>query len=382
MSVDIFKKAAEIHNITHPNQPPVQEDFAEKMLVDLKGKSLESLMDKLNVLNELKRTPAGAPGSTLAFNQYYGDTSTSFILGQDDFHYIDRNGNPQVIHYVNRDKYFDDIAKVMIEKYQETQRLNTSAYAVINHIKYLTTQQTGPNPYPHIIYALVADPGKVNKVATADLKLAEFTRVMNLRSAEELLDALNPTNGALAQKYYNWLFNTTNVTTATANTAWNAYKAEYAKLRKASFSKVADQDLSNYVQNMAIGEALIGKLSLDRGWIGKLNANLLDVKGNFSVTDGNGKRTLDIDSFGNVNLDVTSLKISSKSAATQDYTNSLVNNAKNEVIEDTKTYTDTQINLVNGEILLKASKTEVSNAKDEAINTSNKYTDSAKDEAI
>ena len=142
------------------------------------------------------------------------------------------------------------------------------------------------------------------------------------------------------------------------------------------------EDLSNYVENMAINEALIGTLSLDRGWIGKLNANLLDVKGNFSVTDGNGKRTLDIDSFGNVNLDVTSLKISSKSAATQDYTNSLVNNAKNEVIEDTKTYTDTQINLVNGEILLKASKTEVSNAKDEAINTSNEYTDSAKDEAI
>ena len=250
MSVDIFKKAAEIHNITHPNQPPVQEDFAENILVELKGKSLESLMDKLNVLNELKKTPAGAPGSTLAFNQYYGDTSTSFILGQDDFHYIDRNGNPQVIHYVNRNQYFDDIAKVMIEKYQETQRLNTSAYAVINHIKYLTTQQTGPNPYPHIIYALVADPGKVDKVATADLKLSEFTRTMNLRSAEELLDALDPTNGALAQKYYNWLFNTTNVTTATANTAWAAYKAEYAKLRKASFNKVADQDLSNYVQDL------------------------------------------------------------------------------------------------------------------------------------
>lgn len=73
------------------------------------------------------------------------------------------------------------------------------------------------------------------------------------------------------------------------------------------------EDLSNYVENMAISEALIGTLSLDRGWVGKLNANLLDVKGNFSVTDGNGKRTLDIDSFGNVNLDVTSLKIHSTS---------------------------------------------------------------------
>lgn len=76
-------------------------------------------------------------------------------------------------------------------------------------------------------------------------------------------------------------------------------------------------DLSNYVDNMAIGEALIGELSLDRGWVGKLNANYLDVKGNFSVTDGNGKRTFDIDSFGNVNLDVNQLNIRGESAASK-----------------------------------------------------------------
>lgn len=69
-------------------------------------------------------------------------------------------------------------------------------------------------------------------------------------------------------------------------------------------------DLSNYVDNMAIGDALIGTLSLDRGWIGELKGNYIDAK-QLSVTDGNGKRTLDIDSFGNVNLDVTSLKIHS-----------------------------------------------------------------------
>ena len=84
-------------------------------------------------------------------------------------------------------------------------------------------------------------------------------------------------------------------------------------------------DLSNYVDNMAINEALIGELSLDRGWVGKLNANYLDVKGNFSVTDGNGKRTMDIDSFGNVALDVTSLKISAKDVAIKE---DLKNNVK------------------------------------------------------
>lgn len=75
-------------------------------------------------------------------------------------------------------------------------------------------------------------------------------------------------------------------------------------------------DLSNYVGEMAIGEALIGTLSLDRGWIGELRGNYIDAK-QLSVTDGNGKRTLDIDSFGNVNLDVTTLRINSEAVATQ-----------------------------------------------------------------
>ena len=69
------------------------------------------------------------------------------------------------------------------------------------------------------------------------------------------------------------------------------------------------EDLSNYVENMAISEALIGTLSLDRGWIGTLKGNYIDAK-QLSVTDGNGKRTLDIDSFGNVNLAPSVVQIS------------------------------------------------------------------------
>ena len=67
----------------------------------------------------------------------------------------------------------------------------------------------------------------------------------------------------------------------------------------ATTSKV--DNLSNYVSEMAIDEALIGTLSLDRGWVGELKGNYINAK-NLSVTDGNGKRTLDIDSFGNVSL--------------------------------------------------------------------------------
>jgi len=74
----------------------------------------------------------------------------------------------------------------------------------------------------------------------------------------------------------------------------------------ASTTKI--DDLSNYVSEMAIDEALIGTLSLDRGWVGELKGNYINAK-NLSVTDGNGKRTLDIDSFGNVNIMPTNFKI-------------------------------------------------------------------------
>ena len=80
-------------------------------------------------------------------------------------------------------------------------------------------------------------------------------------------------------------------------------------------STVKITDLSNYVENLSIGDALIGELNLGRGWVGELRGNYIDAK-QLSVTDGNGKRTFDIDSFGNVNLDVASLKIQSQTAAT------------------------------------------------------------------
>ena len=96
-----------------------------------------------------------------------------------------------------------------------------------------------------------------------------------------------------------WYFKVCCVNTHGERTAFGSAYATTVKI----------DDLSNYVENMAIDDALIGTLKLDRGWVGKLSANLLDVKGNFSVTDGNGKRTLDVDSFGNVSLQPTNLNI-------------------------------------------------------------------------
>ena len=71
-------------------------------------------------------------------------------------------------------------------------------------------------------------------------------------------------------------------------------------------------DLNNYFESAAIGKAVVGALTADYMEAGIIKGNWIDAK-QLSVTDGNGKRTLDIDSFGNVNLDVTSLKIHSTS---------------------------------------------------------------------
>lgn len=97
-------------------------------------------------------------------------------------------------------------------------------------------------------------------------------------------------------------------------------------------------DLSNYVDNMAINEALIGTLSLDRGWFGQLRGNYIDAK-QLSVTDGSGNRTLDIDSYGNVSLNVTELKISSKN----------MNTLLNENLAQANLNTQSQLNsFING----------------------------------
>jgi phage minor structural protein len=76
-------------------------------------------------------------------------------------------------------------------------------------------------------------------------------------------------------------------------------RTEFSEEVKASTVKISD--LSNYVESAAIGDALIGELNLGRGWYGELRGNYIDAR-QLSVTNGNGVRTLDIDSFGNVNF--------------------------------------------------------------------------------
>lgn len=113
-------------------------------------------------------------------------------------------------------------------------------------------------------------------------------------------------------------------------------------------------DLSNYVNDAAIGNALIGELSFDRAWAGTLKGHYIDAK-NLSVTNGNGKKTLDIDSYGNVRLDVNELKISANSVATE----SFVSNAKNDAISSAATDATNKVNSAKNELNTKIDNIQV-----------------------
>lgn len=88
-------------------------------------------------------------------------------------------------------------------------------------------------------------------------------------------------------------------------------------------------DMANYFEEAAIGRAVVGALTADYMEAGIIKGHWVDAK-NLSVTDGNGKRTLDIDSYGNVNLDVTTLSIKSEKVNTEFEVIERIQNAVNE----------------------------------------------------
>ena len=83
-------------------------------------------------------------------------------------------------------------------------------------------------------------------------------------------------------------------------------------------------DFENYFSSMAIQNLVVGIFTVDYMTAGIVKGNWIDAK-NLSVTDGNGKRTLDIDSVGNVNLDVNSLNIRGSKVISEKDTSSKIN---------------------------------------------------------
>lgn len=111
----------------------------------------------------------------------------------------------------------------------------------------------------------------------------------------------------------------------------NSYGKRTAFSTQVSTTTPLVTDLSNYVDKMSIGDALIGTLNLERGWVGQLKGNWIDAK-QLTVTDGNGKRTLDIDSFGNVNLNVSTLQVLSEDVTTGSDVKSIISTSPDDIV--------------------------------------------------
>lgn len=77
-------------------------------------------------------------------------------------------------------------------------------------------------------------------------------------------------------------------------------------------------DMENYFTSAAIGHAVVGSLSADYMEAGIIKGNWIDAK-NLSVTDGDGKRTFDIDSFGNVFIDSDNIRMMGETVSTVPY---------------------------------------------------------------
>lgn len=93
--------------------------------------------------------------------------------------------------------------------------------------------------------------------------------------------------------------------------AVNSYGKYTNYSTEVSASTIKISDSSVYFTEAAIMDASIGTLRLDRGWFGQLSGTQLNAKG-LRVSTSNGTDTLDIDSFGNVKMNVTEFKIVNK----------------------------------------------------------------------
>ncbi|MDU3337962.1 phage tail spike protein [Paraclostridium bifermentans] len=77
-----------------------------------------------------------------------------------------------------------------------------------------------------------------------------------------------------------------------------------------STQKISDG--AEYFENAAINSALIGSLNADVIDSGTVKGTYIDAR-NLSVTDGNGNKTLDIDSYGNVKINAKDIMMKSSS---------------------------------------------------------------------
>lgn len=95
-------------------------------------------------------------------------------------------------------------------------------------------------------------------------------------------------------------------------------------------TKKAD-DFDEYFSSLAVGSLVTNIFSADYMEAGIIKGHWIDAK-NLSVTDGNGKRTLDINSFGKVVIDSDDIKVRGKDVSTIPY----VDEIKTELVTEIK----------------------------------------------
>ncbi|HII4484504.1 TPA: phage tail protein [Clostridium perfringens] len=134
-------------------------------------------------------------------------------------------------------------------------------------------------------------------------------------------------------------------------------------------------DSAEIFEEAAIGHAIIKDLDMDKATVGKLKGQRIDAR-NLTVTDGNEKETLSIDSYGNVNLDVNTLNIKGQKVISEKDTlvkiNTGIEKYKEDVdlaFKDVDTAYEKLVNEMNGSfkdgILTEAEK---QNLKDQLLN--------------
>ncbi|GAA0861698.1 phage tail protein [Paraclostridium tenue] len=110
------------------------------------------------------------------------------------------------------------------------------------------------------------------------------------------------------------------------------HATEFSNQVEATTTKVVDG--TEYFESAAIKDALIEELRLDRGWIGQLDATYLNVKGKFTILDGNNERTMYVDSFGRIELKPSVFTLTSEcvtNVSTKEEVDEKVNDAKKEL---------------------------------------------------
>lgn len=114
-------------------------------------------------------------------------------------------------------------------------------------------------------------------------------------------------------------------------------------------------DSAEIFEEAAIGHAIIKDLDMDKATVGKLKGQRIDAR-NLTVTDGNEKETLSIDSYGNVKLDVTKLSINSKKVISEDELNK---NYDINLLKNTLPHNNSEWQALNGSISFVTSDTEL-----------------------